>query len=235
MSIFSKLFASTNVINLHGATDWHSHILPGVDDGIQQLDDSLTILSAYEKMGISNVWFTPHIMEDIPNTTESLRESFNNLAQAYSGNIKLHLAAENMLDSLFDERLQANDVLPIGNEQRILLVETSYFNPPISLSSTLERIKSKGYFPLLAHPERYTYMTSLNDYRKLKEKGVLFQLNLMSLCGRYGSHIRDKALDILSRGWYDYIGSDIHRIEHIEALKNIKLKQSLLEKLAMCQ
>ena len=94
-----------------GATDWHSHILPGVDDGIQSMKDSLEVLSYYEKIGISEVWLTPHIMEDIPNTPSELRERFEELKAAYTGNINLHLAAENMIDNLFYERFEAGDLL----------------------------------------------------------------------------------------------------------------------------
>ena len=96
------------------------------------------------------------------------------LNAAYQGNIILHLAAENMLDNLFEERLAKNDLLPLGNEGKHLLVETSYFNPPMGLNNILLRIKSKGYVPVLAHPERYVYMDA-GDYRQLKEMNVMFQ------------------------------------------------------------
>ena len=64
-------------------TDWHCHILPGVDDGVQSMDESLQILAEYERLGVKEVWLTPHIMEDIPNTTEKLRERFIELRTAY--------------------------------------------------------------------------------------------------------------------------------------------------------
>ena len=153
-----------------GLTDWHSHILPGVDDGVQTMEESLAILQQYEVLGVKAVWLTPHIMEDIPNTTMRLKERFAELQQAYPGPVALHLAAENMLDHLFEERLESNDLLPIGDAGNRLLVETSYFNPPMNLYETLECIKSKGYYPVLAHPERYVYMGN-RDYRRLKEMG----------------------------------------------------------------
>ncbi len=194
---------------LHGFTDYHSHLLPGVDDGVQTLADTLEILSQYEKFGIEKVWLTPHIMEDIPNTTTYLRERFNELTNGYRGNIVLRLASENMLDNLFEERLGKNDLLPIGERGDHLLVETSYFTPPIDLYGTLRRIKSKGYYPLLAHPERYAYMTD-EDYSRLKNIGVKFQLNLFSLTGIYGVTARKRALMMISRNYYDVIGTDIH-------------------------
>ena len=71
---------------------------------MQTMEESLQILSFYEQLGVSEVWLTPHIMEDIPNTTEGLKERFAKLNAAYQGNITLLLAAENMLDNLFEER-----------------------------------------------------------------------------------------------------------------------------------
>ena len=97
-----------------GFTDWHSHILPGVDDGVRTMGESLEILRLYEELGVRSVWLTPHIMEDIPNTTAHLRERFAELQASYSGSVELHLAAENMLDGLFEERLEKNDLLPLG-------------------------------------------------------------------------------------------------------------------------
>ena len=194
-----------------GFTDWHCHLLPGVDDGVQTMEESLQILSLYEELGISEVWLTPHIMEDMPNRTEDLKERFAELDTAYQGNIMLHLAAENMLDNLFEERLAKNDLLPLGKDGRHLLVETSYFNPPMGLNNILLRIKSKGYVPILAHPERYVYMDE-DDYRQLKAMNVLFQLNLPSLVGGYGTEIRKKAEWLLKNGLYDLTGSDTHRL-----------------------
>jgi len=81
-----------------GFTDWHSHILPGVDDGVQTMDEALDILVLYEKIGIKAVWFTPHIKEDVPNKTAHLKERFAELQAVYEGSVRLHLAAEYMLD-----------------------------------------------------------------------------------------------------------------------------------------
>lgn len=199
----------------HGFVDWHSHILPDVDDGVQNMEEALKILAEYERLGVKEVWLTPHIMEDMPNTTNYLRERFAELQVAYQGNVILHLAAENMLDNLFEERLAKNDILPIGNKGDHLLVETSYFNPPMGLQNILMRIKAKGYYPVLAHPERYVYMGK-DDYRRLKTIGVKFQLNLFSLIRMYGIDVSKKAEWLLNNKFYDFIGSDLHNFVVLE-------------------
>ena len=202
-----------------GFTDWHCHILPGVDDGVQTMEEALQILAEYERLGVKEVWLTPHIMEDIPNTTEKLRDRFTELRTAYQGSVMLHLASENMLDNLFEERLEKNDLLPIGKDGKHLLVETSYFNPPMGLSNILLRIKAKGYHPVLAHPERYLYM-SMSDYKQLKSMNIQFQLNQFSIIGLYGKDVQKRAVALQELGSYDYIGSDLHSISTLQnALK----------------
>ena len=236
-----------------GFTDWHCHILPGVDDGVQTMEEALAILAQYEQWGVRHVWLTPHIMEDIPNTTEHLRERFEELKKAYEsvpnggkeaplgtktpinctqwtqnaaiGNtrIQLHLAAENMMDNLFEERLEKNDLLPIGPKGDHLLVETSYFNPPMHLYDMLLAVREAGYQPILAHPERYVYM-EMRDYERLHGLGIKFQLNLFSQTGRYGKHVIKKMEKLLERHYYSYVGTDLHRIAMLGDADRLKLR-----------
>ena len=216
---------------LRDFTDWHSHLLPGVDDGIRTMEESLATLEAFEREGVRKVWLTPHIMEDVPNTTERLRARFEDLKKEYTGGIELRLASENMLDSLFEERLQSNDFLPIGEDGKHLLVETSYVNPPYGMEDMVSGVVSLGYVPVLAHPERYRYMTE-DDYYLWKERGVLFQLNYMSLLGAYGETARRKAEWLLQEGMINLTGSDTHRRQIFEQILDKKpKKQSALESL----
>lgn len=210
MSIFpqTKILRSTGFLN--GRTDFHSHVLPGVDDGIRKIEDSLRALKTFEEAGLRELWLTPHIMEDVPNTPEHLRDVFASLSEAYTGPIKLHLAAENMLDSLFEKRLKSGILLPIGKGQDHLLVETSYFNPPSNFDSLLAEINSAGLYILLAHPERYIYMDK-DDYKSLIDRGVKFQINYGSLTGFYGDTAKKKAEWLLKEGYVTVFGSDMHR------------------------
>ena len=222
--------------HLPDGIDWHSHILPGVDDGFSSLGQSLQMLELYERAGMSEVWLTPHIMEDVPNETSRLRARFAELEGAYSDDfarrsaeqeknlhddfarrsprakqkLRLHLAAENMLDALFEKRLMAGDLLPLGEDGKLLLVETSIFSAPMNFLGLLERIKNKGYTPVLAHPERYLYMEK-SDYVRLKAMGVMFQRNLFSVKGQYGEKVKKRCKWLLHQRMYDLVGSDLHR------------------------
>ena len=184
-------------------TDYHSHILPGVDDGVKKMEVSLKVLEHYEQLGFAEVWCTPHIME------------VAELCEAYQGPIKLHLAAEYMMDALFEERLQQSDLLPLGDKGNQLLVETSYFTPPMDMDALLNQVKQKGYYPVLAHPERYVYMDR-GRYTALKSMGILFQLNLSSLGGAYGSEAKDKARWLLKHNYYNLAGSDLHSLHNMD-------------------
>lgn len=237
MLFFNKKTTIASSGILQGAADHHSHILPGVDDGVETMDEALHILSRYEELGIKQLWLTPHVMEEIPNTPAKLKERFAELQAAYTGSIELHLAAEYMLDSNLSKLLNNNspsskrehpqgervgNLLPIGTKGNHLLVETSYFNPPMRLHETLQHIKSMGYHPLLAHPERYMYMDNA-EYRRLHGEGVKFQLNIASLAGGYGKTVKKKAQWLLKEGMYTVLGSDLHSEDAIEFITNCKL------------
>lgn len=206
---------------MQGMVDWHSHILPGVDDGIKRLETSLRVLSFYEENGVREVWLTPHIMEDCPNTTDGLRTRFEELLDAYAGNIKLHLASENMMDGLLIDRLEHDDVLPIGYNHDHLLMETSYFNAPAEFNTIINLAKKKGFHPVLAHPERYRYMDE-EEYDRLHGEGVVFQLNFLSLMGGYGDTARKTAMMLLKKGYYRVSGSDLHRLKAFRKMADHK-------------
>lgn len=220
MGLFTRYTTIAESGLLEGHTDCHCHILPGVDDGFRTMEDSLSALAKYEKAGIRSAILTPHIMEDIPNRTAALRQRFTDLTLAWRGNVKLALASENMMDSLFADRLGAGDLLPLPG--RFLLVETSYYNPPMNLVGVLDSVKAHGYYPLLAHPERYMYM-DMFDYRELKSKDVLFQLNISALVGAYGEEVRAKAEKLLKDGMYDCFGTDLHRESSFDHLLSARI------------
>ena len=205
-----------------GFTDCHSHLLPGIDDGVKTEEETWRILDEMERQGVRKIWLTPHVMEDMSNKTVTLQQKFLSLKQKYQGKVELALAAEYMLDNLFEERLEKDDLLPFEEGKHYLLVETSYFNPPMELLSILQRIQRKGY---------YEYMR-MKDYKILKDNQISFQLNIPSLVGMYGKHIEKKAKILLKAGMYDLGGNDVHslifyvtackhKIDNLSFLKNV--------------
>ena len=215
---------------LEGFRDCHCHLLPGVDDGVQKVEETMLILEEWERAGVKEVWLTPHIMEDIPNKPSKLKEKFETLKADYHGTITLHLAAEHMMDGPFTRRLDENDLLPFGEDESRLLVETSYYTPPMNMEAIIDRVKAKGYDPILAHPERYQYMDR-HDYRHWKEKGVLLQLNVPSLVGAYGPDVQRKAEWLLKEQMYDICGSDTHSITQVDYFLNSMINKKILQKL----
>jgi tyrosine-protein phosphatase YwqE len=198
---------------LKGSKDLHSHILPGVDDGIITLDESFAALAFEEELGVLEVWFTPHIMEEVSNDSLMLKEKFSQFQEIYRGPMTLHLAAEYMLDNLFLERLYHRDLLTIRDD--IILVEMSSAGAPYGFAGILADTIAQGYQPMLAHPERYIFMKE-NEYFQLRKMGVLFQLNIASLTGYYGKDVRVRSEFLLKKGMYHTYGSDCHSIKSMK-------------------
>ncbi|MFI3321466.1 MAG: CpsB/CapC family capsule biosynthesis tyrosine phosphatase [Rikenellaceae bacterium] len=211
-------------------TDFHSHILPSVDDGVQNLSDSLKILDSYERLGVKKVVFTPHIMEDFrQNNRDFLLNQFEVFKKEYKGGVELHLAAEYMLDSNFEKHLNEGDMLTLFDNY--ILVETSYFSEPINFISTIKDIASNGYFVVLAHPERYVYMNK-SQYKELKDLGVLFQLNILSLTGYYGKQSKINSEYLLKNEMYSFVGGDIHSLEIFKKkIENLKFNNKIINQL----
>ena len=212
---------------LQGKTDIHCHVLPGVDDGSPDLPHSLDLLDYMEHdLGFAAAWLTPHVMQGNGNTAARLQEPFNQLLRQYDGSMRLRLSSEYMMDGGFDERL-TTDALVLG--KRHLLVETSYMNGPNDLYDILLSVWHRDLKPLIAHPERYMYMSD-DDYRNLKSHGYEFQLNLLSLSGYYGVRPRLVAEHLLEEGFYDNVGTDLHHLDRFEDyLYDLKLTRHQLD------
>ncbi len=169
--------------------DLHSHLIPGIDDGSQSMEESLNLLKGMEKLGYEKVITTPHIMADsYKNTPDIINRGLLMLRmEAKKANISLSIeaAAEYYLDDGFIQLLQKGNMLTISKDE-YLLFETSYMAKPINLEEMIFDIGAAGYVPLLAHPERYRYIKEPEkEYGRLKELGVLFQVNLNSFSGHY--------------------------------------------------
>lgn len=218
---------------LEGFTDIHSHLLPDIDDGVQNTAHSIYIIERLAKYGIKDFIVTPHIMADIyPNTRQSIENSLRVLEKDLKiknlNEISIHAAAEYMLDTNFDSLLDKNELLTL--KDNYLLVELSYFQPPISLADTVHKMVKSGYIPVLAHPERYSYFHNrLNVYYELKSMGCKFQLNALSLSDHYGKYVKKSAYDLLENGLVDFIGTDIHHAYHTREITELTLSANRLK------
>ena len=234
--MFSKLFGfkkkeeATEVIEPHGdfsflGTDMHSHLVPGVDDGAQTMEDSITLIRRFQALGFSSIITTPHIKWDhYPNTTEIIQLGLKELQQGLQAagiRMPIKAAAEYYLDDHFMELLNAKDLMPIhGNE---VLIEFSFMAEPIQLSQTLFKVQTQGYKPIIAHPERYEYMhREPSAYNSLKDRGCYLQLNTLALTGYYGRGVKEAAEYMLANNLYDYCGTDTHHLRHTDGLDRLR-------------
>jgi tyrosine-protein phosphatase YwqE len=230
---FRKRYSIIEAGLLCGMTDIHSHLLHGVDDGVQAEEETFAALDYLEQQGIRGIYLTPHIMENFPeNDSKSLKQRFERLTGKYVGNIDLRLSAEYMLDSRFESHFDNEENKPLSIAGDYLLVETSYVNPPLNFRETIKKIKKKGYSIILAHPERYQYMDT-TDYKKLKTDGFLFfQLNLLSPTGYYGKQVQENAEYLLNNDFYTFVGTDIHNLEsHRQAFNHKSLTAKMTDKI----
>ena len=220
MFFFRKKYSLSEAGFFKGYTDYHSHILPGVDDGCQKTENSLKVLEYFESLGIKKVFLTPHVMRDFPNSEDHLREVFSDFRKEYKGGIELELAAEYMADSDFSKHID-NGLLTLPGDRA--LIESSYLAPINNFDDQLYDAATHGYIPVIAHAERYTYMTE-REYREFLNKGYEMQLNILSLTNYYGHGFEERALKMLHSVFYTYLGTDIHRKHSFEDFeKKIKL------------
>lgn len=230
LNLFRKEKISTEIFPMN-FVDIHSHLLPGIDDGAKTIEDTIALITKMDAMGIQNFITTPHVMGSIwPNSTDDILDKLDLVHEALEkhdlGYIKIDAAAEYMLDEQFVQRLKERDLLTIREDN--LLIEMSYLSAPVNLFEMLFDIQLAGYNPILAHPERYNfYHNKFEMYEKLKNAGCRFQINLLSLTGYYGTHVKKAALKLLENNMIDFAGSDLHHEKHMAALQKLGTKSNL--------
>lgn len=214
----------------------HCHLVPGVDDGSPDLETSLALIGRMERMGYRRIITTPHVLLDYyPNSPATIRPPFEKLKaalRAQGSTLDLRVAAEYYLDTHLMELVAAEAPLLTLSGQKILL-EFSFISPPMQLQELLFQIKVRGYEPIIAHPERYTYFHhDFSQYQKLVDKGYPLQLNLLSFTGHYGKGVQQAARQLLDKGLVSYLGTDLHHHRHAEELGKLLQDQRLWKKLS---
>lgn len=203
--------------------DVHSHFIPGIDDGAQNLEQSIELLTAMRELGYRKVVTTPHSMADgYKNTPEIILGGLEKLraeVRRVGLDIEVDAAAEYYLDHELEQKVMARTVLTFGNN--MLLFELPFISEPAVLLSVIFQMQTQGYKPVLAHPERYSFWyNDFSKYERLKERGVLFQLNLVALSGAYGPQAKQIAERLIDAAAYELLGSDCHNMNHVQAIHN---------------
>lgn len=223
-----------NVLQL----DMHSHLLPGIDDGSRTMDESIAMINKMAEMGYTHIITTPHIMHEVyPNTKEIIEGKLAEVRieiDRLGIPVKFNAAAEYYLDYNLMESISTKQLLTLGDGY--VLVEFGFISPPTGTEELIFEMQSKGYKPILAHVERYAYFwNAINEIERLRERGVLLQMNILSLTGHYGLDVKKQAEKLVDKGWIDFVATDCHRMQHLQLIeRNLSTKyiQKLLRSAA---
>lgn len=212
-----------------GERDIHCHILPGVDDGFTSAESSIEALRIMASKGIKEVVFTPHMNPDlyVGMTEADLRTAYSEFVKRLPQDIGIRtsLAAEYMIVKDFEQRAADPELLTY--EDGSILIEMSYYYRSPNLEQTVFRLVMEGKKPILAHPERYSFMEDcLEDFDRLHEMGCRFQMNYLSQSGIYGPSSIKIMEYIRSHGWYSFHATDLHSIHQLEKILAIRVPAS---------
>ena len=211
-------------------TDLHSHLIPGIDDGVKNYDEAIQVIRSLCELGYKKIITTPHIMSDYyKNTPEIIKNGLYMLREEISKqgiSVEIDAAAEYYIDDLFIEKLKRKELLTFSGNH--ILVELPFFNEPQNFHSVIFELIVEGYKPILAHVERYTYWyNDFENYVKLKDREVLLQMNLTSLYEDDNSHLRKMTEKLIEKEMIDFVGGDVHNMQHIENIKKVLHNNSL--------
>ncbi|UXX80224.1 capsular biosynthesis protein [Reichenbachiella carrageenanivorans] len=209
--------------------DLHSHLIPGIDDGVKSWDEALNILTTLHQIGYKKIITTPHIIHDYyPNTPEIIREGvtkLNKLVSEKGLDLTVEPGAEYFIDEHFIEAIdKGKELLTFGGGH--ILIETPFMNKPVFIDDVVFKLKAKGLKPILAHPERYTYLQQDHNLAKVwADSGLLMQINISALSGYYSKEAQKLAKVLIEAGQVHFLASDIHNLKHLAQLqKTIKTK-----------
>jgi protein-tyrosine phosphatase len=212
------------------ATDMHSHLIPGIDDGAKTIEDSIELIRNLQEMGYKKIITTPHIQgEFYQNTPEIINAGLERVRRELKKQnifIEIEAAAEYLIDDKFEEKYKSGNLMTFG--KKCLLVELSYFNEHPNWKQFIFDLQIEGFQIILAHPERYSYwFRNWRKYEEMKDRGVWFQLNIISLTGYYSNEVKKVAEKMIDEGLMDLAGTDMHNLRYMEALQNARTEKYL--------
>ncbi len=205
--------------------DMHSHLIPSIDDGAQSMDESIGMINKFKELGFKKIITTPHVMSDYyKNTPEIILggiEKVKKELESLKIPVEINAAAEYYVDEFLLDKIKSNNILSFGNTKKYVLFEFSFTSEPLEKNNVIFQFLQSGYTPVLAHFERYMFFFSkpIEKAQDLKQRGVKIQVNLLSLTGHYGKKIQEQAEILIDNKLVDFVGTDCHRMEHLETLE----------------
>lgn len=208
-------------------TDIHSHFIPGIDDGAPNMKEAVTLIVEMQKLGYKKLITTPHVMSDFyKNSSETILKGLDDLRNELAKknvSIEIDAAAEYYVDYDFEQNIKKEKLLTFGDGY--LLVEFPFLQEPKNFLDIIFRLQISGYKVVLAHPERYHYF-EMKDYENLANRGVLFQINFLSLIGYYCLQTKHRAEDLVASNMVSFIGSDCHNMQQMSCYIKCQTKKS---------
>ncbi|MEE4638080.1 MAG: CpsB/CapC family capsule biosynthesis tyrosine phosphatase [Wenzhouxiangella sp.] len=214
-------------------TDIHCHILPGIDDGSKELAQSLAMARIAIDDGIDTIFATPHHLNGVYTNparavldhVERLREHLLDQGMA----LKVLPGAENHIVPELPDALAEGTAMTMGNLGQAVLVELPVHTVPVSTEEILENIRSQSLTPIIAHPERNTYLRQHPQrLREWIEMGCLAQVTAQSCTGLFGPQVRAAAHAMVTGGMIHFVASDAHRDRR--RIPEISLGQAEIER-----
>lgn len=194
--------------------DIHNHILFGIDDGSESIEESIKIIKKAYENGYTDLILTPHYrrIQGFTCDNENKRKRFYELEVALKKEeipVRLYLGNEITIDGNVLEYFDDEQVLSL-NDSRYVLLELPFRSKFAMLHELIFKLQSMGYVPIIAHPERYEYYSDLTEFQQMIEEGALFQGNIGSLYRKYGRDVQHRLEEMLKRRMIHFIGSDVH-------------------------
>lgn len=188
--------------------DIHNHLLYSIDDGSNSLNDSIEILNDLYNRGVTDIVLTPHyiIGTDYNSSNKEKLKLIKELEK--NTKIKLYMGNEVFIDNNILEYIENSEISTI-NSSRYLLIELPLEEKLESSNNIIFKLRNSGIIPIIAHPERYSYL-SIKDLEELINEGCLFQGNISSLIDKYGKKARKNLELLLKKHMIHVLGTDIH-------------------------
>lgn len=191
--------------------DFHSHILPQIDDGSKSYDETIRMLEEAQNVGFNKIISTSHYAVDCFETPEYKRKELIQLLNEEQDLPEIFLGSEIFLTYNINDLLTEYKASTI-NGTNYILIELPLRNEFVNLKDVLNRLKENNYRLILAHPERYHIVQkNFNYLYELYDMGVIFQANYGSILGRYGLKAKNTVKKMLKKNLVSLLGTDVHK------------------------